>query len=77
MSVTPRVPSKKSIRKVDKSLAIYREYEDIHNLDVQDREEAMDYLNDWAVHVEDDLNQHLHSPHVMMSWIKCMSNFSV
>ena len=73
MSVTPL--SKKSMLKMDKSLAICRQYKDVDSLDVHDREEAMEYLNKWSAKVEVGLHQHLYQPHVMMAWLACMSSF--
>ena len=71
----PRVLSKKSTLKMDKSLAICRQYKDVDSLDVHDREEAMEYLNEWAAKVEVGLHQHLYQPQVMMAWLACMSSF--
>ena len=76
MSVTKPLSKKAALKlEMDKSLKICHEYTPIKVLDVKDRVEAMFFLWEWADCVQEGLSKHLYSPHMMTSWLACMSSY--
>jgi len=71
----PRVVSKKCVREMEESLAICHGYKDVDSLDVYDRAEAMEYLDEWAAQVKVGLCKQLYRSQMMMAWLTCMSTF--
>lgn len=75
MTVTTKQLSVKAQRQMHYSLEICNLYKDVDVLDVLDYPEAMDFLEKWAEDVKVGLASHLYQPHMMKSWLDCMSNF--